>query len=68
MSLLVEIDEVFAPYAQSRLLRLQLLPSEIEPLENVELISERTRGFGFKLDAAWPVKPIAFAVVRAKVS
>ncbi|HEY8991049.1 MAG TPA: hypothetical protein VIM46_03660, partial [Luteolibacter sp.] len=63
-----EIDEMLTPNPQAGFMSFQLFPSEIEPLENLELISERTRGLGFSSDAVGSVLPIAFAVVRAKVA
>ena len=53
---------------QTGLLNLKLCPRKRRDFQDPELVSQRTRSLGFDLDAAGPVKPIAFAVVRAAVA
>jgi len=59
---------MLAANPQAGFRHLELLPTEGGDLQDAELVSQSTRSLGFDLDAAGPVKPIAFAVVRAAVA
>lgn len=63
-----KIDKMFAPDPEVGFFNLKLRPSKRRDFQDAELVSQRTRSLGLDLDAAGPVKPIAFAVVRAAVA
>jgi len=63
-----KVDEMFAADPQAGFCNLKFLPTEGGDLQDAELVSQSTRSLGFDLDAAGPVRPIAFAVVRAAVA